>query len=132
MKVSKMVPLAVVLIFGWVGWIVLDMTSPEPKATKSPSQLSATIQSSSVPVLVEFYADWCPPCRVVAPLLEELTQEVAGRAKVVKVDMDADQGLAYTHRVNVIPTFIVFKDGKEVARQSGAISKEKMREMLGL
>ncbi len=132
MKASKIVPLAIVITFGWVVWIVVDMNSPEPKEQRSLSQVSSTIQHSTVPVLVEFYADWCPPCRVVAPLLEELTQEAAGRAKVVKVDMDADEGLANEYRVRAIPTFIAFKNGKEVARKSGALTKEMMREMIGL
>lgn len=132
MKASSIVPLMIAITFGWVLWIVVDMNSPAPKDKRTPSEFSATIKSSSVPVLVEFYTDWCPPCKVVAPLVEELTQDLSGRAKVIKVDMDADEALAYLYRVNIIPTFIVFKDGKEVARKSGPLTKEMMREMIGL
>lgn len=92
----------------------------------------AAVRTSAVPVLVEFYADWCGPCRSVGPVVEELSHELAGRAKVVRFDVDANGALASEHGVRGIPTFIAFKNGREVARKSGAIPKAAMLQMLGL
>jgi thioredoxin 1 len=92
----------------------------------------AVLKTSDVPVLVEFYADWCGPCREVGPVVEALSTEVAGRAKVIRLDVDLQKQLADDHGVRSIPTFIAFKNGREVARQSGVISKARMRQMLGL
>ncbi|MES2508102.1 MAG: thioredoxin [Verrucomicrobiota bacterium] len=115
----------------WCAWILLDMAEPLSSQGTSYSTLSE-VKNSSVPVLVEFYADWCGPCRTVGPVVEELSHEVAGRAKVVRLDVDVESDLAASHGIRSIPTFIAFKNGREVARESGAISKARMLQMLGL
>jgi len=114
----------------WFGWIMLDMSAPDSASAAGSS--IADVRSSSVPVLVEFYADWCGPCKVVGPVVEELAREVKGRAKVIRINVDKEPELAAENRISGIPTFIAYKGGKEVGRQSGAIPKAMMKDMLGL
>ena len=88
------------------------------------------VVQADVPVLVDFFATWCAPCQMLAPVLEEVAEEVEGRAKVVKVDVDEEQQLASLYGVMSIPTLLVFKNG-EVAEQSvGAKPKADLLAML--
>ena len=88
------------------------------------------VVQADVPVLVDFFATWCGPCQMLAPVLEEVAEEVEGRAKVVKVDVDEEQQLASLYDVMSIPTLLVFKNG-EVAEQSvGAKPKADLLAML--
>ena len=118
-------------VFAWIGWIMLDMSRPVTIPTKSATSLEE-VQSSKLPVLVEFYADWCGPCRKVGPVVEALSEELTGRAKVIRVNVDEQRILAAQHGIRSIPTFIVFKNGSEVKRQTGAIPKTAMLRMLEL
>jgi thioredoxin 1 len=77
-------------------------------------------------ILVDFYADWCGPCRAVAPMLEELSQEFAGRLKIVKLNVDENEQTSMKYGVQSIPTMILFKGGKEVERIIGALPKSKL------
>lgn len=81
------------------------------------------IRDAEAPVLVDFHADWCGPCKVMAPLLDELAREHLGRLLVAK--LDTDRNLATTQRYGIrgIPTLILFRDGQEVARETGAVPK---------
>ena len=81
------------------------------------------VLKSPVPVLVDFWAAWCGPCRAIAPAIDEIAGEYAGKLKVVKVDTDENQDIAVKFQVMAIPTLMVFKDGKVVERITGAMPK---------
>lgn len=88
------------------------------------------VLESEVPVLVDFFAVWCGPCKMMLPIVEELAKEAGGRFKVAKVNVDEANDLAQEYEVMSIPTFIIFKNGKEVGRVMGAQAKEKLLELL--
>jgi thioredoxin 1 len=88
-----------------------------------------TVLKSDVPVLVDFYANWCGPCKRLAPVLDELARETS-QAKFVKVDVDRSPKLAGSFGVRSIPTLIVFKDGKAVAQHVGLASKTSLKRLL--
>ncbi len=90
-----------------------------------------TIQSSEVPVLVDVWAPWCGPCRAVAPVLDAISRQGAGRFVSLKVNSDENQNFAASLGVQGIPTFVVFRGGKEVSRQSGAMPKAAFDSWLG-
>ncbi len=81
-------------------------------------------------VLVDFYADWCGPCQIVKPILEELSQELEGKAKFGKIDVDRNKERAMEYGIMSIPTLLIFKDGKLVDRLVGAMPKEMIKERL--
>jgi thioredoxin len=83
-----------------------------------------------LPVLVDFYADWCAPCKTVQPEVEALAHELEGKAKVVKVDIDRSKRIAASLRIQSVPTFVVFFRGRPVAMEQGAIRRHQLREML--
>jgi len=85
------------------------------------------IAGAAVPVLVDFWATWCPPCRMVAPEVKRVAAELAGRVVVLKVDTELLPQLAMSHRVQGIPHFIVFHRGRPVRTQSGAVSHAELR-----
>lgn len=80
--------------------------------------------------LVDFYADWCGPCRMIAPIIEELSVELNGKATIAKVDIEQSQNVTSNLQVTSIPTVIVFKDGKEVKRVVGLRDKESLKSMV--
>ena len=82
------------------------------------------VVKSEVPVLVDFYADWCGPCKMMGPVVEKLAEEFEGKAKVGKVNVDDEEGLAARFNVMSIPFFALIKDGKMVDSQIGATSKD--------
>lgn len=89
-----------------------------------------TVLKSDKPVLVDFWAAWCGPCRMVAPIVDELSKEYEGKAVVGKVDVDANQEFAAKYGVRNIPTVLVFKDGEVVGRQVGVAPKNTYAEVL--
>lgn len=92
----------------------------QPIDVPSTEMFDAAISTSAVPVIVDFWAAWCGPCRMVAPELVKVSQKLAGRALVLKVDTDANPELSERFGIRSIPTIGVFRDGKEINRASGA------------
>jgi thioredoxin len=88
------------------------------------------MRQTDVPVLVDFYADWCGPCKVMAPYVDEIARERQGSALVAKLDTDRSQQTASGFNIRGIPTVIVFKNGKEAARQTGAVPKKVLEDLL--
>lgn len=89
-----------------------------------------TIIDSKVPVLVDFYAEWCGPCKSLAPILEQVKSELGDTVKIVKIDVDKNHVLAANFRVKGVPTLLLFKDGKQVWRESGVLQKNELIKIL--
>lgn len=90
----------------------------------------AEVTKSSQPVLVDFYAEWCGPCQIQGPIVEELEKEYAGKVKIGKLDVDANQETASAFQVMSIPTLILFKDGNPVERLTGLQQKNDLAEKI--
>ncbi len=83
----------------------------------------AEVKNSDIPVVVDFWAEWCGPCKQIGPALEELSEEMKGKVKVVKVDVDSNPNSAVAMGVRGIPALFIFKDGEVVSNRSGAAPK---------
>jgi thioredoxin 1 len=98
--------------------------------TFSDATFDAEVLKSEVPVLVDFWAEWCGPCRLMAPTVDQIAGEYAGRLKVGKVDVDSNGGTAMRYEIRGIPTLLLFKDGRVVDVRVGAVGKSEVVKML--
>jgi len=86
--------------------------------------------NSDIPVLVDYWAEWCGPCKMIAPVLDELAAEYGGKVKICKVDVDSNQETAARFGVRGIPTLMIFKDGNAQGQKVGALSKNQLSEFI--
>ncbi len=93
----------------------------------SKEQWEQEVENSDKPVFVDFWATWCGPCIMVAPIVEELAKEYNGRVNFVKVDVDQNKELASKYNIFSIPTLAIFRNGQVIAQEAGAASKESLR-----
>jgi thioredoxin len=98
--------------------------------TVNSESFDREVLHSSVPVLVDFYANWCPPCQQMTPILDQVAADVGGRAKIVKVDTDVDPTLAAAYGVSSIPSLYLIQEGKIVDGVVGVATSEKLEEMI--
>lgn len=98
--------------------------------TVTANNFDQDVLQSRQPVLVDFWATWCGPCTMISPILEELAQEWADRLTIAKLDVDAEPTLAAKHQIMSIPTMVLFKDGKEIARIMGAMPKAAIKQRI--
>lgn len=90
------------------------------------------VRGTDVPVLIDFYADWCGPCKMMAPSVDRLARETVGSALIAKVDTDASPGISQRFQIRGIPTSIVYRGGREANRQTGAVPYDTLRGMLAV
>lgn len=93
-------------------------------ATFTDGNFEAEVLRSSTPVLVDFWAEWCQPCRMLSPTIDALGEQFAGKAKIGKVDTDSNRKVAVQYQISAIPTIIIFKDGQVAKRFVGITRKE--------
>jgi thioredoxin 1 len=94
------------------------------EVTITKANFEAEALQSSVPVLVDFWADWCSPCKIMAPVLEEIAGEYQGRLKIVTVNVDQEAELTEQHNISTVPSLVLYKNGRIQAQHSGALPKQ--------
>lgn len=90
----------------------------------------SSLIKTETPTLIDFYADWCQPCKMMSPILQEVAKHYGSKLKVLKINVDKHQNLAMQYRIQGVPTMILFKNGNILWRQSGAINKSQLISIL--
>ena len=103
------------------------MASPDTKIL-SDATFKAEVLDSAEPVLVDFFAEWCQPCKAMAPALDQVATEMKGKVKIAKIDVDANPDATQTYGIQAMPTLLIFKGGKIVARKTGALVQKRQIE----
>ena len=85
------------------------------------------VLDSKQPVLVDFWAEWCGPCKAIAPSLEELSEEMANKLKIVKINVDENPSISQTYSIRSIPALMIFKDGEKISEKMGALPKSALQ-----
>ncbi|MDC1111129.1 thioredoxin [Alphaproteobacteria bacterium] len=85
------------------------------------------VLDSKQPVLVDFWAEWCGPCKAIAPSLEELSEEMASKLKIVKINVDENPSISHTYSIRSIPALMIFKDGEKISEKMGALPKSALQ-----
>jgi protein disulfide-isomerase len=111
----------------------MEFTQAKPMATtKQFNSFDELLSGSDLPLLVDFYATWCGPCRMIAPILDQVQAALKSKMQVVKVDTDKYPHLASKYKIEALPTLVLFKEGKPVERIEGVLPLEKIMERLEL
>ena len=99
-------------------------------ASVTTADFQKEVLDSTIPVLVDFWAPWCPPCRAIAPEIDAVAESMAGKAKILKLDVDEEPEVEARYGVRTIPTLIIFKDGQPVGQIHGAVSRSTITKKL--
>ena len=100
------------------------------EVTLTAANFESEVLKSAIPVLVDFWAEWCMPCKMIAPAIDQLATTYEGKLKVGKVNVDQESDLAGRHNIVSIPTLLVFKDGKVVRQKVGAVPKHELENLV--
>lgn len=95
--------------------------------TATTQSFEEEILQSNLPTIVDFYATWCGPCKMMSPIFEEIATELASKYKFAKINIDEERDLAVQHNISSIPTFLFIKDGKIIGKETGFINKETLK-----
>lgn len=94
------------------------------------TNFNEVVKQTSIPVLVDFWAEWCGPCKMIAPIVDDIAEEFEGKLKACKLNVDENPNIQASLKINSIPTLVIFKDGKEMERSVGYKTKEEIRRWL--
>lgn len=100
------------------------------EVTLTKDNFNEEVITSNIPVLIDFWATWCGPCMMLSPIVEEVANELEGKVKVCKVNIDEQEELAAQYGIMVIPTLLIIKDGKVIKKTTGYMSKEELLEFI--
>ncbi|MDB6137295.1 MAG: thioredoxin [Verrucomicrobiaceae bacterium] len=131
MKADNLILMAVGGLIAFMAWTALRPDTKPAGGTASTPELRLAIATGQ-PVLIDFFADWCGPCRAMKPVVHAFAEEMKGKLQTVEVNVDQQQALAQQYNVSSIPCFVILKDGRETDRQVGGMPKERLRQFTGL